>query len=174
MLGKATNPLLQKTEQAILAKVKPELQSGMQRTVTAGLQVMYGSKTNLMTQQLGKSPDYAHNVGEGAAKLLGILYQQSKKTMPLSIGVPAAMIFTCEGLDFLEKAGKLQVTPDLLSQATQEMGASVLQLFGVKPEQMQQAIAQQEAKGAAPTASPTPATPSGPPAQGIVGAAQGA
>ena len=139
---KTTNPLLQQTEQAIMQKIDPKLQMQLQRTVTAGLQIMYGSKDNLIAKQLGKSSDYAHNVGEGAAKLVGILYQQSKKTMPPSIAVPAATIFMCEGLDFLEKAGKVKVNPDLLSEATQDMGAAVMQLFGVSPDKMQSMMAQ--------------------------------
>lgn len=162
MLGKTTNPLLQQTEQAILQKVKPELKLPLERTVTAGLQVMYG-KPEVLIQQLAKSEDFAHNVGEGAAKLVGVLYGQSKKTMPVSIAFPAATIFMCEGLDFLEKAGKLKVTPELLAEATQDMAASVLQLFGITPDKMREAMAQ---KGQQP--------PAAPPAQGIVGAAQGA
>lgn len=175
MLGKTTNPLLQKTEQAVLAKVQPNLQMALQRTVSAGLHIMYGSKGNILAQQLSKTPDYAHNVGEGAAKLVGILFHQSKNTMPMNVAVPAATIFMCEGLDFLEKAGRVQVTPELLAETTQDMGASVLQLFGVTQDKMQQMIAQKAAQGspgqaqagASPMAAPTP-----PP--GIINAAQGA
>jgi hypothetical protein len=162
MLGKTTNPLLQKTEQNIMGKLKPEYQMPFQRTVTAGLQLMYGSDNKTMAQQLSKSPDYAHNVGEGAAKLVGILFHQSKNTMPVEIAVAAATVFMCEGLDFLEKAGKVKVTPDLLAETTQDMGASVLQLFGVSQDAMQQAVQGQ-----------TPTTPTAPPA-GIIGAAKGA
>ena len=161
MLGKTTNPLLQQTEQAILQKIKPELKLPLERTVAAGLQVMYG-KPELLIQQLSKSEDFAHNVGEGAAKLVGVLYGQSKKTMPVSIAVPAATIFMCEGLDFLEKAGKVKVTPELLAEATQDMGASVLQLFGITQDKMREALAQ---KGAQP--------PDQAPPQGII-ASQGA
>jgi hypothetical protein len=160
MLGKTTNPLLQKTELGIQAKLKPQLQMPLQRTVTAGLEIMYGGDYKIMLQQLSKSPDYPHNVGEGAAKLVGILYHQSKNTMPMSIAVAAATIFMCEGLDFLEKAGKLKVTPDLLAETTQDMGASVLQLFGVTQDKMQQMMAQKQG------ATPPPA--------GIINAARGA
>ena len=67
MLGKTTNPLLQQTEQGVLQKVKPELKAPLERTVTAGLQVMY-SKPEVLIQQLSKSDDFAHSVGEGSAK----------------------------------------------------------------------------------------------------------
>jgi len=141
MLGKNSNPLLVQTESAVMQKVKPELKNGLQRAITAGLKIMYESKNGIFTQQLSKSQDYAHNVGEGVAKLVGMMFQQSKKTMPMNIAIPAATVFMCEGLDFLEKAGKVKVTPELLAEATQDMSASVLQLFGVTPEKMQQMIA---------------------------------
>lgn len=150
------NPLLQQTQQGILQKIKPELKAPLERTVAAGLQVMY-AKPEVLIQQLSKSPDFAHSVGEGAAKLVGVLFSQSKNTMPINIAVPAATFFMCEGLDFLEKAGKVQVTSELLAEATQDMSASVLQLFGVTQDKMKQAMAQK-----------------GQPAEGIIGKAQGA
>lgn len=159
MLGKTTNPLLQQTEQQIQAKVKPEVKAGFDKAVTAGLKIMYGSKGGVVTQQLSKSEDYAHNVGEGVAKLVAILFQQSKGTIPMNIAIPAATVFMCEGLDFLEKAGKVKVTPDLLAETTQDMTASVLQLFGVTPEKMQQMIA--EKQGGAPASPVAPAPPTG-------------
>jgi hypothetical protein len=142
MLGKTTNPLLQQTEQAITARVPQNLQNPLQRTLTAGFEIMYGSKAGVLKSQLMKSNDFAHNAGEGAAKLIGILFIQSKKTMPVKIAVPAATIFMCEALGFLEQAGKIKVTPELLADATKDMAANVLQLFGVSQDKMNTMISQ--------------------------------
>ncbi len=142
MLGKTTNPLLQQTEQAITARVPQNLQNPLQRTLTAGFEIMYGSKAGVLKSQLMKSNDFAHNAGEGAAKLIGILFIQSKKTMPVKIAVPAATIFMCEALGFLEQAGKIKVTPGLLADATKDMAANVLQLFGVSQDKMNTMISQ--------------------------------
>jgi hypothetical protein len=142
MLGKTTNPLLQQTEQAITARVPQNLQNPLQRTLTAGFEIMYGSKAGVLKSQLMKSNDFAHNAGEGAAKLIGILFIQSKKTMPVKIAVPAATIFMCEALGFLEQAGKIKVTPELLADATKDMAANVLQLFGVSQDKMNSMISQ--------------------------------
>lgn len=168
MLGKTTNSLLQQTEQQVQAKVKPELKGNFDKAVAAGLQIMYGSKGGIVTQQLSKSQDYAHNVGEGVAKLVAILFKQSKGTLPMNIAIPAATVFMCEGLDFLEQAGKIKVTSELLAETTQDMSASVLQLFGVTPEKMQQMIA--EKQGGAQLAQP-PAAPAMMPPAGILNAA---
>ena len=142
MLGNTTNPLLKQTEQAIMAKVEPNLQNPLQRTITAGLEIMYGSKQGVLKNQLMKSNDFAHNAGEGAAKLVGILFIQSKKTMPVKVAVPAATIFMCEALGFLEQSGKVKVTPELLADSTKDMAASVLQLFGVSQDKMNAMIGQ--------------------------------
>lgn len=161
MLGKTNNEMMQQVEQQMQAKVPPESKAGFEKAVTAGLKVMYESKGGVITQQLSKSDDYAHNVGEGVAKLIGILFQQSKGTLPIEIAFPAASIFMCEGLDFLEKAGKVEVTPELLAETTQDMTASVLQLYGITPEQMQQVIAEKQGQQTAPAASPASAAPQG-------------
>ena len=180
MLGKTTNPLLQQTEQAIQAKIQPQYQNAFQRTVTAGLTIMYSPQSHQITMaQLTKPGDPAHNVSEGAAKLVGILYKQSKNTMPIQIMAPAAMIFMCEGLGFLEQSGKLQVNPQILSSATHDTAAYVLKLMGVSQQQMHTVIAHgraQKEAAAGPQSTPQAPVPPTPPQSGgiISGAMQGA
>lgn len=168
MLGHTQNQLLQKTEQGISEKVPQNLQDAFQRTITAGLTIMYSPQSNkLMMQQLTKPGDPLQNVGEGAAKLVGLLYRQSGHKMPVSIAAPAAIIFMCEGLDFLEKTGKIQVDNDTIDKATQDTAASVLQLFGVSQDKLHQVIAKGQQPAQAPTAAPAQSA-------GIIGSAMGA
>ena len=137
MLGKNANPLLQKTEQAVTDKVPANLKSGFQKAVTVGLKIMYSDDgQNIMKDQLMKSGDYANNAAEGAAKLLGELYKQSKMTLPMTIGIPAVTVLMCEALDFIEQAGKTKITPDLLAEAMKALSAYVLQLFGVSQDKL--------------------------------------
>jgi hypothetical protein len=162
-LGKTVNPLLQQTEQAIQAKVAPQMQNALQRTVTAGLSVMYSPQSHqIMVAQLTKPGDPAKNVAEGAAKLMGVLYKQSKNTMPIPIMIPAAMVLMCEGLDFLTQANGTQITPQLVAQCTQDLGHFMLVLLGVSQQQMHTVIAHgkaanesKKAPQAAPQAQPT-------------------
>ncbi|MCY1168272.1 hypothetical protein D9M73_82600 [compost metagenome] len=138
---KTNNPLLKQTEDQILSRIKPELKEPLNRTVTAGLTLMYAPamQQNLL-KQMGKPGDYASKVAEGSAKLTGILYLQSKKTMPLSIMIPTATLLMCEGLDFLERSGKVKVDGSLLAAAMKELSAYMLQLLGITPQQVAQVV----------------------------------
>lgn len=167
MLGKTTNPLLQKTEQQVQAKVDPALQNAFQRIVTAGLKVMYSQKSHdMMVSELKAHGDPAEIAGNGVAKLLGLLMSQSKGTMPMKAGIPAGTVLLCEGLDFMEQAGLVKVDQNVLAKAMQAMSSSFLQLLGVTPDKMGQMIAQARQQQAAPKAAP-PKRPAG-----IVAAAQ--
>lgn len=174
------NPLLQQAAQAVMAKVPAQLQPIVQKIVATGEKVMYSPNTrDMMFKQLGGDGEPAELAGAGAAKLFGILFNQSKKTIPLEAGAPAAAILLFEGLDFLEQAGKVQVTPDVLAQATQALGSNMLQLLGVGPDKIQMLMtkansAQAAAQGNAeqPQGGAMQATTA--PPGGIVASAQGA
>lgn len=164
---KTDNPLLKQTEDQIQQRIKPELKEPLNRTVTAGLTMMYAPEMqqNLL-KQMGKPGDYASKAAEGAVKLVGILFSQSKKSMPSSIAVPTATLLMCEGLDFLERSGKIKVDAPLLAKAMKDLSAYILQLFGISQKQVAEVVAKGAKGGAA-----APAAPVQPPAAGIVGAA---
>jgi hypothetical protein len=178
MIGKNVDPLLTKVEAAIKAKVPANLQNAFQRIITAGMQVMYSPQTQkLMQRQMNQQGNPADVAGDGVAKLLGILYKQSKNTLPIKAGIPAAQILLCEALDFMEKAGKIKITNDLIAQATKSMLGAILQMFGVTPQKLQ-AMAQAKQTGQQPaqaSAQPAPAMPPAAlPQGGIINSAMGA
>jgi hypothetical protein len=76
----------------------------------------------------------------------------------------------CEGLQFLEDAGKVKVDANFLAECMKEMGSAVLQVFGVSPQKLQSIIGQQ-GQPAQPTP-PQGAMPPAPPPGGIVTGAQ--
>ncbi len=170
MLGQTSNPMLAQAEQGIQSKVPAKLQDGLAKVIHAGLTIMYSPQlAQQRNAHMAASKDPAKDAGQGAARLVANLYQQSNKTMPIEIIVPAAMIFAFEYLDLVSKAGKAQITPDLIARATQEAADAALPLIGVTKDKLAQMIAQSQ-KGGAPSGqgqAPTPA-----PAPGIIGAAQ--
>lgn len=173
------NPLLEKTEAATLQKAKPQYVAAIQKVVFAGKKVMYDPKSRDMAMSALKQGTDPETIGSAVAKLIGILLAHTKGTMPAEVFVPASTILLCEGLQFLEDAGVLKVTPDFLAQCTKATGSAILQLLGVTPEKMQQMLAQKgQQPGATPPAAPgaAPTTPAAPAAQaapqpGIVGGA---
>ncbi len=131
------NPILQKTQDAVMQKADQRLAPVINKLADAGKKVMYSEKTQELTfEALGDGKDPAV-IGAAVAKLIGIIYNQSKNTAPMQALIPAAVVLLCEGLDFLEQAGAVEVTPDFLAQCTMEMGSNVAQLFGVTPDRLQ-------------------------------------
>jgi hypothetical protein len=166
MLGEATNPMLQQAEQGIEAKVPANLKDGLDKVVHAGLTILYSPKlAQQRNERIAATTDPVKDVGEGAARMMSNLFQQSGKKMPMQLIVPAAMILGFEYLDLLGKAGKAEVTPDLIAKASQSIADSLLPLFNVTKEQLAGMMA--KAQGGQPAA-PTPAAPSA----GIIGTAQ--
>lgn len=88
-------------------------------------------------------------------------WKEGKGTIQMEAFIPASLILLCEGMDFAEKAGKMQVTPDTLAAATKELMSSLMQILGITPEKIQAAKAQAK-----------PAQPAAP--KGIIGKAMGA
>jgi hypothetical protein len=169
MLGNTQNPLLMKTEQETAAKVLPKFKNSFERIIAAGLKFMYSKETHdEMVGILNAKRPPEINVGDGVGKLMGILWNEGKGTLPMQAYMPAAAVLLCEGMDFAEKAGKIQVTPQTLAAATKECYAIVLRQFGVTPEKMQQMLAQQGKGGQGmPSMAPAPgAPPQTPPATG--------
>lgn len=174
-----TNPLIDQTKQAIMQKSDERIRPVIEKVVAAGEKTMYAPSTREMTlQQLGDGTD-PEKIGAGVAKLLGILYNQSRNTIPMQAMIPASIILLCEGLQFLEDGGARTIDADFLSQCTQATASNLLQLFGVTPDKLQSMIGQAAPGGSQPNAAPpapgaeggVPVAPAQP--AGIVGAAQG-
>jgi hypothetical protein len=172
MLGQASNPMLEQAEQGIQSKVPQNLQAGLQKVIHAGLTIMYSPKlAQQRNQRLAQTTDPAKDAGEGSARLVLNLYQQSNKTMPPELVVPAAMIFAFEYLDLIAKAGKAQITPDVIAKTTQAVADSVLPMMGITKDKLAALIAQSQQGGAQPAAG-APAAPTAPAPAGIIGKAQ--
>lgn len=164
------NPLLEKVSQALLAKVAPENRNTVQKIVLAGEKVMHSPQTHqMMTAQLSKPGDPAQNAGEGVAKLMGLLFKESKGTMQMKTAVPASQLLLFEGLDFMEQTGKIKVSNELIASASKALSGYFLQLFGVTPEKLAQLKQKAQSAGTPPITSSAP-----PPPQGLIAAVQGA
>jgi hypothetical protein len=162
------NQILEQAKAAVLQKADPRLQPAIAKAVKAGEQVMYAPQTReQLIAALGDGSD-PESIGAGIAKLLAVLYHKTNNTLPMQVGVPAATLLLLEALQFIEDAGKAQVTPDMLAECTKAMGSAVLQMFGVTPDKLQAMFAQ--GTGQADEGAELPAAPQ---AAGIVSGAQG-
>lgn len=159
MLGQASNPMLAQAEEGIRAKVPQELQSSLEKIVHAGLTIMYSPNlTQQRNERIATSKDPAKEAGEGAARMISNLYQQSGKKLPIPLVVPAAMIFAFEWLDLIAKTGKTQITPDLIAQTTKSVADAILPLMGITKEKLA-SLTQQAQQGGAQLPAAGPAAP---------------
>lgn len=173
------NQLLEQTQAKILESVNPpELQQAVQTVVEAGKKIMYSEQTrDLLIEQLSADGELEEVVGSGIAKLAALLYSEYQQTLPMEVLMPAAFLLMVESLDFLERAGRTEVTADLIAECTQDVSSSILQALGVTPEQIAAAQSGQpmpglEQEGMASPAAPGPTAPTAP--AGLVNGAMGA
>jgi hypothetical protein len=186
-LGKTSNPLLQQTEQAIQSKIKPQFMPQFQKAVTAGMSLLYSPALHQkMVAGIQSSSNPEQNAALGAANLVGTMQNQSKNAIPVQLVAPVALVLMCEILDFISQVGKVQVTPQLIAQCSQDTAHAVLVMMGINQQQMHQVVAKgvvakngQSGQSATPSqaassSAPAPAAPqSGGIIGGIIGGAMG-
>ena len=154
------NPLLDKIEQGIEAKLKPEDKSSYDRIVLAGTKIMFDQQTHgMMIEILQGSGDLPSKVAGGITRLIGLLYQASKHTMPMQAVIPAAITLMVKALDFAERGMGQQLNAAIIAESAKQTSAAILQQFGVTPEKIQSLLVQN--KGAAQPSAIPPTQPAG-------------
>lgn len=145
MIGKASNPMLEQAEQGIQAKLPAALQPLLANIIKAGLTIMYAPALHdTMMHRINSSNNPAQDAGNGSARMMAELYKQSGNKLPPEIMIPAAMIFAFEFLDLVAKAGKVQITPQLIAHTVQAVTAAMFKMGGITPERMHQMIASKQ------------------------------
>jgi hypothetical protein len=136
------NEMIKKAEAAIDAKVPPADKAAYDKIVLAGMKVMFEDKqmhAQLM-EGLQQSPD-VKTVVDGVIGILGILFKESRNTMPVGPMILAGQSLLMEALDFMEEGGMIEVTPDMLGEATQLYIETLLPMIGMTPEKMKAIMA---------------------------------
>lgn len=154
------DPILQQVEDGIAQALPDNLRQGYNQIVNAGMAVMFSKETsNMMVEQLQSSDDMAANVSDGIAKLMVMLYNESKGQMQVEAAGPASITLMAMALDFAEKTMDFEVTPELVAEATKQTMTKTLEKFGITGDQLQQVMAagQQAAGGAGGAGAPAPA-----------------
>lgn len=146
------NDLMKKAAADRMAKVNPKLVPAVEKVVESGKKVMYAEQTRGMFLEAMKAGTDPESIGAAVAKLMGILQNQAKGTIPAEILIPAATLLLFEGLAFLEDAGMVTMDAGFLAECTKAMGSAMLQMMGVSPEKLQGMMQQ-----GAPQAQPAPA-----------------
>lgn len=139
----SNDSLIAAVQDKVRASVPPQFRVAVQKIYLAGMKLMYSPETHqIMTQQLQGSEFPAQAVARGVAALMTIMFRQSKGTMPLPAATPAAILLVCEALDYMEQTKQVQMSPELLSDAVQQVVAILLQKVGLSPDKLMSGINQ--------------------------------
>ena len=138
--------------------VPPQLQEPYQRVVLAGMKVLFSKDTHSMVQEeLAKPGPMGQKLGQGIAGLMLLLFQQSNKTMPPQLLIPAGSYLLAQAADYVKKTGQPVTNMDV-AQGMEIMVDTLFSKFGVDPEKVMNAAGGAQQQPAAPAAA-QPAAP---------------
>lgn len=108
---------------SLMAKMhlKPEQGPQLARIVEAGKRVMFDKSTHhLMLESMQGDGPIEQKIGGGVVSLLGMLWQESKQSLPPELIIPAGVVLVAEACDFMNQSGT-PVTPEQQGAATEFM-----------------------------------------------------
>lgn len=116
--------------------IPANLKNAYDRIILAGMKVMFDPKTHdLMLKSLNGPGPIDQKLGKGVADLMGILFEQSNKTMPPQLIIPAGIELLAHAVDFLRKSGQ-DVTDEQFGSAVQLMMQTLLSGAGVNMDKL--------------------------------------
>lgn len=125
-------------------KLPPELQNAYERVVAAGMKVLFSKETHkFMLDQLQAPGSNAEKLGQGIAKVMVFMFNESNGTMPQEVIVPAAMLLLLKAADFVNQSGKGKITDEEIGQAMEILIDSLFEGFGADRAELDAAMAQE-------------------------------
>ena len=123
--------------------MQPEFQEAYERVVVAGMKVMFSKESHkLMLDELQKEGPVGQKLGMGVAGLMLLLFKESNQTIPPQVIVPAGVELLMQAADFIRNTKMEKITNADIGEAMEVMISTILQKFGVGPEEMAQMLNQ--------------------------------
>ena len=166
--------IAREAQQQIEAHIPPQFRAPVERLVLAGMKVMFSPQTHeLAMRQVQEAEDPAAGAAVGVAALMSQLTSRVKGELPPPAIVPAALILLMEALAFLAEGGQVELTDEVVADATQDLAGYLMQKLGLTPDKVaaaQDVIRQGGAQSAPPAGPPDAGMPRG----GLIGSQMGA
>ncbi len=114
------------------------LKGAYDRTVTAGMKMMFDPKVREQTMNFMKGPgDEATKIGQGVGSIMLALFEYSNQTMPPQIIIPCGLELIAHAGEVGREAG-LPLDDQVIGEAMAQMVPFVLEKMGLPPEKIQQ------------------------------------
>ena len=108
----------------------------LDRIVLAGKRVMFDQRSHKMfLEQLDGPGTTAQKLGQGVAGLMGLLWQESRQSLPPQLLIPAGMVLVAVAAEFLKKGG-MDVSDQDIAGGIEALVTALLQAGGVDPDKM--------------------------------------
>ena len=108
----------------------------LDKIVLAGKRVMFDSRSHKMfLEQLDGPGTIAQKLGQGVAGLMGLLWQESRQSLPPELLIPGGMCLVAVAADFLRKGG-MDVTDQDVAGGIEALVTALLQAGGVDPDKV--------------------------------------
>lgn len=125
-------------------QLPPELQDAYTRVVAAGMKILFSKQTHkMMLDQLQAPGSNAEKLGQGIAKVMVYMFNESNGTMPQEIIVPAAMLLLLKAADFVNQSGKGNISDEEIGQAMEILIDSLFDGLGVDRGELDAAMTQE-------------------------------
>jgi hypothetical protein len=126
------------TPEALQAKMHltPQQSAQLDRIVTAGKKVMFSKDTHhLMLEQLDGPGTIGQKIGNGVAGLVALLWQESQRSIPPMLLIPAGVVLCAVVAQFLKQAGQ-GITDQDIGNAIETMTNMLLSASGTDPDKL--------------------------------------
>ena len=144
LLQTLTDPLLKSTMKQIDAAIPPEMKRDYLAIVTAGLSMMYNSKTHpLMAEYLEQVKKAQYNptmIAHGVVKMLSVIHRESKGQMNVGVAPAAALVLLLYVLEYMEKTQGFDATKEVLAETSMQVMAGLNTLFGMTDQKIHEAV----------------------------------
>ena len=108
----------------------------LDRIVLAGKKVMFSKQSHKMfLEQLDGPGTTAQKLGQGVAGLMGLLWQESRQSLPPQLLIPAGMVLVSVAADFMRKGG-MDVSDEDIAGGIEALVTALLQVAGVDPDKV--------------------------------------
>lgn len=118
----ADNAILSQIQANVMKTLPPKMTRSFHQIMAAGRKAMFSEQTfPEMTKYLGsiQSPDQIPQyVAHGVIKLLTLIMNQSQGKMSVEAVGPAAVMFMCDALEYLQDVKKMPIEKAVIDQTT--------------------------------------------------------
>ena len=153
----------QEIAQQVIEAAPPEMRSKIGRMREMGKSIMFSPNTHeLVLKAYREMPagNESDRFSKSIAALISMIKEKSQGPFPLDAAIPAATVLLMDLMDFVGESGEMEITDELIADATQELTGYMMQKMNIGPEEIR--AAQQSAQGGSPQPTAAPQAPAGP------------